>query len=604
MVMIPRNKRTLFLASILSAAAATQVVAADEVVVTATRTPTEIDDVLAPVTVITRDELSNNLNVDVAELLRFHAGVEIGRNGGIGQPVSIFIRGANSSHTLVLLDGVRINPGTFGTASLQNIPPETIERIEIVKGPRSTLYGTDAIGGVINIITRKPTAPGIDADATASYGSFNTRQASGAFDASGELGSAGIDASKVKSDGFPTLKGSSIDSGYDNLAVGAHAGTEIGGVRIGARFYQTDGTSDYLNSTTVPVSQNFLDRVSRLDASIKIGDSWETRAVVSRFDNSIEQSQPLSFIPGEFDYLKTHRDTIDWQNDFKLSGNNLLTAGAMYAEENARALSFGTFYDQNTYITNGYAQDRWTTDAHSLLLALGYTNYSTFGAHTTWNAEYGYKVSDNVRFVAAAGTAFRAPNATDLYGFGGNPNLKPEQSRDYDVSLRYRLDQHNFSLGAFQNDIDDLIAFDNAAFIVRNIAQARIRGYELSYAYSSDDWRVHAEALYQNPRDELTHQLLLRRAKRSATVGYAQTLGAFEVGLDALYSGPRMDFGSPTNIELGSYVLINLHLRYAITKNLAVLAEVDNATNTQYELVSGYNTADRSGSIALRYALK
>ena len=576
---------------------------ADEVVVTATRTPVDINDVLAPVTVITHEDLVNNLSADISDLLRYHAGVEIGRNGGIGQPVSVFIRGANSSHSLVLLDGVRINPGTFGTASLQNIPPETVERIEIVKGPRSTLYGTDAIGGVINIITRKPTTTGLDADATAGYGSFDTKQGSASFEAHGDAGGIGANIAKITSDGFPTRTTSTIDSGYDNLAIGAHGETKIGGVDVGARFYQTEGTSDYLNSPTVPVSQDFLDRVTRIDASTSIG-IWNTRVVLARFDNSIDQNDPNTFIPGEFDFLSTRRDSIDWQNDFKLSGNNQLTAGAMYAEENARSLQFGSAYDQNTYIANAYAQDRWASEEHALLLAVGYTNYNTFGGHTTWNAEYGYKVSDNVRLVMAAGTAFRAPSATDLYGFGGNPNLAPEQSRNYEISLRYRLERHSIALSAFQNDIDNLIAFDNAAFIVRNIAAARIRGYELSYAYSTDSWRVHGEALYQNPRDRMTDQLLLRRAQRSFTAGYAQTFGKFEVGLDGLYSGPRMDFGFPTNVELDSYVLLTLHAHYAFTKHLSMLVQVDNLTNTQYELANGYNTADRSASVALRYTLR
>jgi len=242
-------------------------------------------------------------------------------------------------------------------------------------------------------------------------------------------------------------------------------------------------------------------------------------------------------------------------------------------------------------------------------LALGYTNYNTFGAHTTWNAEYGYKVSDNVRAVASIGTAFHAPSATDLYGLGGNPNLNPEKSRNAELALQYKLDRHSFAISAFQNAIDDLIMYvltDPATFTytASNLDRVRIRGYELSYAYAGSDWRAHAEALYQNPRDQITNQLLLRRAQRSVTAGYAQSLGTLEVGLDAVYSGPRMDFGSPANIQLGSYVLANLHSRYTVTKNLSMLVQIDNLTNVQYQLANGYNTADRSGSIALQYSLR
>jgi vitamin B12 transporter len=578
--------------------------AIDEVVVTASRTPENVDDVLAATTVITRDELSRSLTADVGEMIRMHAGIELGRNGGIGQPTSIFIRGANSSHTLVLMDGIRMNPGTFGTASLQNIPPDTIERIEIVKGPRSTLYGSDAIGGVINIITRKPTESGLDADARAAYGSFDTRQLSGSIDASGDVGSIGANVASIESDGFPTRKASRTDSPYENLTVGARAGTEVGGVKLAARFYQTEGTSDYLSSPTLPLSQDFLDRVTSVQASTSFGNAWETRLVVSRFDNSIEQNEPLVFIPGEMDYLNTQRVSVDWQNDFALTDNNHLTAGAMYQDEDANSLSFGTLFLRNTKVKNVYVQDRWSNESHALLLAVGYTDYSTFGSNTTWNAEYGYKITDGLRVVAAVGTAYRAPNATDLYGFGGNPNLQPEESLNAELSLRYKLDAHSFAVTAFQNDIDDLVAYDNSVSRVRNIAEARIRGYELSYAYTADDWRVHAEAVYQDPRDRRTDQLLLRRAKRTVTAGYSQSFGAFDVGLDAVYSGPRMDFGFPTNIELDSYVLANLRASYRFTDHLTMLVQIDNLTNTQYELASGYNTADRSGTIALRWSLR
>jgi vitamin B12 transporter len=312
----------------------------------------------------------------------------------------------------------------------------------------------------------------------------------------------------------------------------------------------------------------------------------------------------MGFSPGGKDYLKTRRDTVDWQNDWSITESNQLTFGAMSSEETARALSFGTFFDRSARVDNFYAQDRWSSESHAVLLAVGYSDYDAFGSHITWNAEYGYKVTDDLRAVAAVGTAYRAPNATDRYGFGGNPDLEPEASQNAELSLRYKLDRHSFALSAFQNSIDDLVAYDNAASRVRNIAEARIRGYELSYAYSGEDWRAHAEAIYQDPRDRITNQLLLRRAKRTVTAGYAHTLGDFGVGVDAVYSGPRMDFGVPSSITLDSYVLVQLHLRYAFTDHFSVLAQVDNVTNTEYELANGYNTADRSGNVAVRWSLR
>jgi vitamin B12 transporter len=573
-----------------------------EVVVTATRTDESIDNVLAPVVVIPREEIEKSLSADLTDLLSKHAGIELGRTGGIGQPVSIFIRGANSSHTLVLIDGVRINPATFGTASLQNIAPETVERVEVVKGPRSTLYGSDAIGGVINIITRKPNGDGLAADATLGYGSFDTQQANGALSYSADASNLGFSASKIKSDGFPTRSNSSIDSGYDNLATSAHAGTKLGVVDADVRFYQASGTSNYLNGPTTPLDQDFLDRIVRADFGLQATSNWNTRVALSRMNNRIDQNQPLTFISGEMDYLGTVRDTVDWQNDVQLGDHHKVTAGAAYTDENAHALSYGTLYDSNTYITNVYAQDQMTFDAHALLLAAGYNDYSTFGSHATWNAEYGYSFNDAMRATCSAGTGFRAPSATDLYGFGGNPKLQPEISSNVELSWRYRISRSiGVSLTAFQNDIDDLIAYDNASSTSKNIAKARIRGYELAYTQAGNQWQLHAEAIYQDPRDRNTDKLLLRRAQSSVTTGYTQTIGPVGLGADLLWSGKRYDFG---NVELDSYFLAGLHASYRINDNWSVLAQVDNLFNEQYQLASGYNTADRSGSIAVRWNLK
>jgi len=576
-----------------------------EVVVTATRTPEPIDNVLAPVTVITREELSRSVTSDVTELLRMYAGIEVARTGGVGQPASVFIRGGESNHTLVLLDGVRMNPGTIGNASLQNLAPENIERIEIVKGPRSTLYGSDAIGGVINIITRKAKSDGVGAEAQLGYGSDDTRRASGTFDVGGDSGSVGVFGSWLETDGFPTRRGSTIDSAYDNLTFGTHANAHAGAVDFGARYYQSSGTANYLGSLTVPLSQDFLDRVASLNATAQVNSLWQSQLVISRMDNEIEQREPNVFSGGLQDFLETQRYTVDWQNDLALEKNHRLTAGVMYAEETAQALSFGTLFDRDTDILNAYIQHQYAEDAHALLLAVGYTDYSTFGDHVTWNAEYGYSLSSGTQLIAAAGKAFRAPNATDLYGFAGNPNLEPERSQSYELSVRQRItDQQSASLTAFQNDIENLITFDAVTFTVQNIARARTRGVEARYEIRGSDWRAHIDAVYQDPRNRETDQLLLRRAKKSASAGYAHKLGMLEVATNILYSGPRQDSQFPGFVTLDSYVLANISARIAIGEQLSLIAQIDNVFNSSYEVASGYNTAGRGGSMAIRWTMR
>ncbi len=235
------------------------------VLVTATRYPEPLESALAPAFTINRDELDRSLATDVGEVLKFHAGVDVVRSGGPGQSTSVFIRGAESNHTLVLVDGVRINPGTIGTAALQNIAPELIERIEVVKGPRSTLYGSDAIGGVINLITRRDQRPGGHFSAQAGMGPYSTSQGNAQASLAGDQSSAGVSVSWLNSDGFPTHTASTTDRGYDNLSVSANARTQIGDVDAGVRYWQASGSSEYSDFFLTPVDQDFRDSVAAID---------------------------------------------------------------------------------------------------------------------------------------------------------------------------------------------------------------------------------------------------------------------------------------------------------------------------------------------------
>ncbi len=284
-----------------------------------------------------------------------------------------------------------------------------------------------------------------------------------------------------------------------------------------------------------------------------------------------------------------------------------MTAGIVYSSETADAVSFGTAFDVDTDVTNAYLQDTFTAGRHQLLLAAGYTDHTTFGTHTTWNAEYGIGLGANTRVIASAGTAFRAPDATDRFGFGGNPDLKPEESQQVELSLQQRLsDRQSLRFNAFQNDIDQLIEYVVTDFNtfdgeLRNVDQARIRGVELTWELTGTSWRVRAEASHQEPENRATGELLLRRAQDSVAVSYVQTFGPVELGLDVLGVGEREDFG-PVTLE--PYALANLSARYTFNKDWSLLARLENVFDEQYELASGYNTPDRGLFVAVRFAPK
>lgn len=573
------------------------------VVVTATRTPQSAFDVLAPVVVIDREAVERSLATDVADLLRFHAGIELGRNGGPGQTTSLFVRGTDSNHTVVLVDGVRINPGTIGGAALQNVAPELVERIEIVKGPRSTLYGTDAIGGVVNVITRRARESGLQA--LAGYGRWDSRQLQLTGALAGEAGELTLAANSLESDGFPTRVDDATDRGYRNRSFALGARTEVGGVELGARWWRASGNNEYSDFFRTPVDQDFENSAAAVEAATQVTARWRTRVTLSRVTDEIFQNQPPFEGATEFDYALTRRNAIDWQNGVDL-GAHRLTLGALLSRESTRATSFGSGFDVQTSSNTYYAQDQVEYGRHRVLLAAGYTDHDTFGGHPTWNAEYGLALGSGTLLTAAIGTAFRAPDATDRFGFGGNPDLDPERSRNVELGIRHRVAGHTLALSAFENRIDDLVQFVTVSFDPfvgenRNVDRARIRGVEASWEYAGTDWRARVEAIRQDPEDRRDGSRLLRRAQSSATLALARRFGPHELALDVLATGDREDAGFPARVRLGGYTVANLAARFALTDSLHVQARLENALDRRYALASGFTTMRRALMVAARY---
>ena len=586
------------LASAASLAESVEVPDADRVFVTATRSPTPLDEILASVLVIDRAAIEASAAGDVPELLRFHAGLDLARNGGPGQTTAVFIRGADSNHTLVLVDGVRINPGTIGLAALQNIPPAMIERIEVVKGPRSALYGSDAIGGVINVITRRGAHDGWSAEA--GVGDYDSRQAglSGGFTTQHlefELGAYWADSA-----GFPTRSDDSTDRGYDNLSTNAQLRAALGRAEVALRHWSAQGTTEYSDFYLTPVDQDYQDSTTALAVSWPVGADAQVEVGGSRFEDRIEQNQSA-------DFLKTVRYGTNVQADWRATATQSLAAGAMYSSEQASSESYGTAMRATTDTLNLFVQDSLAAGPHRGLVALGYTDHETAGNAWTWNLEYGYTFAAGTQLYGLVGSGFRAPDATDRYGFGGNPDLEPERSNNYEAGIRHRFQgRHSVSLAAFRNDIDDLIEFVTLSYDPfygenRNVDRARIEGIEAAYEYDAAPWRVRLEAIHQDPRNLTSGEELYRRVSDSVTVTAQRRFGPVALGLDVLYAGERKDFGWPQPVTLDSYVLANLTASWQLTRALSVNGRIENLLNEQYELADTFNTPDRGLYVTVRY---
>ena len=588
------------------------------VMVTATRTPLIADQEMAPVIVITAEQLQLAQGQDVGAVLRNYAGLDLAANGGPGQPESLFLRGTNSNHTLVMVDGVRLNPDNGFGSALQNIRLADVERIEIVKGPRASLYGSDAIGGVINIITKKA-AEGLHYGAHASAARYGTYDDGGRFSyGQGDSGFA-LDADDYHTDGFPAVAGATADSGNTDRSWNGNGHTKLGAVDLALHHWQSSGTTQYIGFDfnppfgLVPFDEDYRDQTTGINLGGRFRDGWRSSLSLSHMLDEVDQHQTDPFnLPPAPDFVHTQRNVVDWQNDLSLSDTQLLTAGLYTEAEQTATLTFGSAYAESHRVNALYGEDDLDLGSQRLVLAGRDTHDQAFGNHLTWNGDYGLDLDTDTRLTAGAGTAFRAPTAAERFGFGGNPDLKPETSENLELGLRQKLGtDQQFSADLFQDRLDDLIQFvpmpapgNPFGGENENVAHARIRGLELSHSLSLASWRWHTDVIIQDPRDRDTDTTLIRRARHTLTTSLDWHDDRTSAGLNLLFTGPRadLDFTTGAPVTDAGYALLGVSLRRELGEGFAALMRVDNLLDSRYQTASGYNTARRSLYLGLEYA--
>jgi vitamin B12 transporter len=573
---------------------------AEEVVVTAKRVPEKLENTIQPTTLITADDIAKSGQETLVEVLQSLGGVEVASTGGFGQPSSVFIRGANSDHTLVLIDGLRVDSATTGTTAFENIPLNQIERIEIVPGPLSSLYGADAVGGVVQVFTKSSRyTPGVSA--SVGYGTFDTRTVSGGINErfhdtdfsfnAGYLISKGFDATKPPA-AFQSHNPDRDDYHNTNysLKLAQHFTSDH---EIGLTAFQSYGITRF-------DSGPFTDDINRQTLSAfsvysrdQFTATWQS---MLRFGLGRDNLDISGAFPG---FFRTTQPQLSWQNDFKLGGGSLIAGFEYLDQEVASDTPYtGTQRDVRSMF-GGYVGE---FGPHGVQLNVRNDDNSQFGNRTTGSAGYGYRLNPYLRFRASAGTAFKAPTFNDLYfpGFS-NPNLQPERSRSYETGLDVGVGEHHFSLTYFDNRITDLIALDNT-FTPQNINQARINGVELSYRGSFAGFRVNGQFTYQDPVNSLTRQLLQRRAKEHGTFAVNRSLGSWRYGAEVVASGARFDSADedPTT-RLHGYALFNLTAGYMLARDWSVSMRWNNVFNRSYELVQNFNTPGSNVFFALKY---
>lgn len=583
--------------SAATAASAQNVTQLGTLVVTApTGTPQTLDATLAPVIVIGADTLESFGSADIASVLKFYAGLDVARNGGPGQPASLFLRGTGSAQTLVLVDGVPVNSGDTGAAPLANITAASVERVEVVEAPRSALYGSEAIGGVVSITLKQPPRKGFDWGATLGGGHYASRSA-GAYAGGGADGFfGGADLNWFETAGFPPLTASDKASAYRNQSVHAEFGYVNGANEAYATFWRSAGTSDYLDFSLNPASEDYENRVAALHLANQIDEDWRSRVILAQFFEGIQQVQAP-------DYTHTWRNSLDWRNDVAVGDHQLVSAGIYLTHEHVNALSYGTGYDDITRTHALYAQDQIAFGAQRIVLAGRESHFSDFGDQFTWNADYGFAFAGDWRLTAGAGTGFRAPTATDLYGYGGNPDLRPEYSHGLNAGLYRRVGAHALvGLNLYRNRVNDLITFEatSTGGQEENIGQATITGVNLSARLVYGSWRIEPAVNFQRPLNDETGGYLPRRSRRSATLNLAYDAGHWRIGAHFLAAGPSKDSDFDTLTNAG-YVLTDLSAGFSFARHWRLGARVVNLFDVHYETAAGYASAGRGLYLALSY---
>ena len=568
----------------------------EQLVITASRTPQTRSNTLATVGVITRDEIDAAGPVTLAELLQRKAGVEIRTTGGAGQPAGVFIRGANSQHTLLLVDGLRLGSATSGSPAFENVPLDTIERIEIVKGPMSSLYGSDAIGGVIQIFTRNFERPRLQANV--GFGTDSAYAVNAGFTAVENKTSLTLNA------GYRQVRARSAtnaDAGsftfnpdrdpYRNSNVSVNISQTLWqGETISLKAWQSRGTVHFDNGPEDDARNRQTLSGIGVNSVSQIMTNWTSRLNIGRTTDDIRVT---SSFPGSF---KTEQNQAVWVNEFKTERGST-TAGAEWREERVQST---TNYDRKKRKTGslfaGYLERFGQSGEQQLDFSLRRDEEDQFGRRNTGSVAYGIQLSPQVLLYARGGRAFRAPSFNDLYfpGFS-NPNLKPERSEQGEIGTRWNSAAVRTSLVYFDNRIEDLIAFDFVTFSPVNIRKARIKGWELSGDTLLAGFGIKASLTSQKPIDVDTGRQLRSRAKLFGSLAMNRSIGQWQIGGDVVASGRRYDSATESaSSRMGGYALLNARVAYQVDKLWAVELSAQNIADRKYELARGYNPQNRS----------
>ena len=587
--------------------------------ITANRREQPLDQTLASVTVITRSQIENSPASSITNILsRYVEGIDLTTSGGRGKNISLFLRGGSSKQVLVLIDGVRAGSVSAGTMAWQHLSSDMIESIEIVRGPRSSLYGSEAMSGIISITTRKGKKG--KWHGSASVGSNHTKSISLGTTIGSDQTSLSVNTSLLDTNGFDARNGGNTDDdGYNNKSINLKFDHKFNdktslainvlqakGVNEYDGFGSNSGYPDYTptDSDGVDTRGDFLQQNFGVNLKTAFSKKWKSEFLVGQFkDESVNYNSQVSLADGTVNTTKstidTKRQQFDWKNEISLRNNKTLVLGVDHQKD--KATKSGDDYTKNSRNNTGmYGELSGSAGVYDYQISLRTDDNQTFGRFNTGSLSLSKKIG-NSRLTASYGTAFKAPTLNELYWpstpfFVGNPDLQPEESKTFEVGLKTKLGKGRFNASIFQSKISNLLAYQFPT--TANIKNAEIDGLELGYSRNIGALNLNTNVTLLNPRDTDSGEVLAKRAKQTLKINLDRDFGRFSMGASLLGKSKRAaSFGS----GLAGYGVVDLRSSYKITKNVELQLDVNNVLDKEYKTTSGYDTDGRNFMISVSY---
>ncbi|GEK71510.1 MULTISPECIES: TonB-dependent receptor domain-containing protein [Halomonas] len=571
-------------------------------VVTAALAPRTADESLASVTVIDEDQLRRQDPTDITDALRAQPGVDVTSSGGFGKTTSVYLRGTGSESTPLMIDGIRLRSATAGGPAWQFLEPRMFERVEIVRGPRGSLYGADAVGGVVQLFT--PEGEGEPAPRiTLGGGSFDTRRASASLSGSEGGTRYYVAASRLESDGYEIVDGEG-DKGYDNTTgLMRLSHTFAGGAELGVLALRARGNTEF-DAFGTPADTDYVQQVAGVYGELPITETWSSRLTLSEARD--KQATPL--YGSVFD---TQAQTARWENTLDLGPHQLVVGGEYREEEvNDSETGSGAFSVESRDNTAVFTQALMDFSPLTVQASLRHDDNEAYGEETTGSLALGVALDDIHTLRASYGTAFRAPTFNDLYYpfdgfFVGNPDLDPETSETYELGIRGQLGRGFWDLAVYQSDIDDLITnvdSDGDGFVdtTDNVDRARIRGVEVATGADVEDWTLRAALTYVDPENRETGKRLQHRASRSLRFDADRALGDWTLGGSVIAQDHR--YADEANEQrLGGFATLDLRAGWNFAPGWSTRLTLENLLDKQYQTVGGYNSPGRAAFVSVSF---